>query len=178
MAEKKDITGVRYGRLTAICLEGRDKFGIGLWSCNCDCGKSITVRLCSLTSEATKSCGCLNKQTRAERAKTGALSRKHGLSRHPLYSSWSTMKSRCYNPNSTKYHLYGGRGIEICDRWKDSFVNFLEDMGERPNGCSLDRIDGNKGYSPENCKWSTYSDQNRNRRQYTRNRTGLFNEIA
>lgn len=176
MATKKDITGLRYGRLTALDLESRDKFGIGVWRCACDCGNEIRVRLCSLTANSTRSCGCLNSETRASRAKSGLLSKTHGLSKHYLYHTWSTMKARCYNPNSTKYHLYGGRGIAVCERWRHSFTNFLEDMGDRPEGHTLDRIDPDKEYSPDNCRWSTVSDQNKNRRSYTK-ATGLFNEV-
>lgn len=103
---------------------------------------------------------------------------KHGLYSHPLYCTWSTMKARCYNIKSAKYPLYGEKGIRVCERWRGSFALFLEDMGERPEGCTLDRIDNLKDYSPENCRWATYSDQNRNRRPYKRTKTGLFNEIS
>jgi hypothetical protein len=102
---------------------------------------------------------------------------KHGLSFHYLYSTWSTMKSRCYNPKVPKYYLYGGRGIFVCERWRESFYNFLEDMGDRPKGHTLNRIDNDGSYCKANCEWQTYSKQNSNRRKYKRNKTGLFNEI-
>ena len=85
-------------------------------------------------------------------------------SRHPLYSTWSNMKGRCYNPNRPVYKYYGGRGIKVCDRWKNSFKLFLKDMGERPEGCTLDRINNDGNYEPTNCKWSTTVEQNKNRR--------------
>ena len=87
----------------------------------------------------------------------------HGMSRTPTYSSWHGMKGRCNNENHHKYHLYGGRGISLCERWHD-FSNFLEDMGERPEVTTLDRIDSEKGYEPGNCRWATPTEQNRNKR--------------
>jgi len=99
-----------------------------------------------------------------ERAKT------HGLCRHYLYTTWATMKQRCINPKHVKYEHYGARGIKVCDRWLNSFPNFLEDMGDRPDGHSLSRLDNDGPYSKDNCEWQTYSDQNRNRRKYKRNK--------
>lgn len=88
----------------------------------------------------------------------------HGMRKHPMYSTWDGMKQRCSNSNTSQYTDYGGRGIKVCDRW-DNFANFLADMGERPEGMTLDRKDNNKGYNPENCKWSTRQEQNRNQRR-------------
>lgn len=167
MAARKDITGLKFGRLTALTLTKRDRFKIGVWKCRCECGNECEVRLCSLTAGSTKSCGCYNNEVRSERILRTQPSRTHGLSKHPLYQTWSTMKSRCYNENATKFKLYGARGIKVCDRWRESFENFLSDMGERPEGKTLDRVDCNGDYSPENCKWSSHSEQNLNRRHVT-----------
>jgi len=88
---------------------------------------------------------------------------KHGMSKHPLYETWKKMRFRCNNPNYHEYHLYGGRGIKVCQRW-DDFALFVKDMGERPEGKTLDRINNDLGYSPDNCRWATLSEQNVNRR--------------
>lgn len=93
----------------------------------------------------------------------------HGMSAHILYITWSQMKQRCNNPKRPKYPLYGGRGIKVCPEWECSFVQFLHDMGERPAGYTLGRIDNDKDYSKDNCEWQSYSDQNRNHRPYKRN---------
>jgi hypothetical protein len=93
----------------------------------------------------------------------------HGMSRSKIYNSWQSMKDRCYNENAVNYENYGGRGIRVCDRWVESFKNFYEDMGERPEGTTLDRINNEKDYTPENCQWSTWSIQLKNRRSYSTN---------
>lgn len=164
----KSIENEKFGRLTAKTMVGRDKFKIALWECVCDCGNSKVVRLGSLKSGLTRSCGCLNNEVRRSSFLNNTYAKTHGLTKHPLYRTWSTMRQRCSNPRQVKYYLYGAVGITVCDSWNESFVNFLNDMGERPEGHTLDRIDGTKGYFPENCKWSTPSEQNYNRRKYTR----------
>jgi hypothetical protein len=176
MAQAKDVTGLVFGRLTARNKEGKDKFGIALWKCRCECGNETVVRLCALSCGYTRSCGCLNNETRKVSMRGNTHAKVHSLSKHPLYPTWSTMKQRCINPNQGKYALYGGRGIKVCDEWMNSFPKFLEDMGERPEGCTLNRIDNDGNYCKDNCEWATHSDQNRNRRAYKRN-TGLFNEL-
>ena len=96
----------------------------------------------------------------------------HNMSRTRTYVSWQRMKQRCYNPNETKYKNWGGRGINVCERWLESFENFLDDMGRRPDGCSLDRIDNDGNYEPNNCKWSDRHEQNMNKRMQSNNKSG------
>lgn len=158
-------SGDRYNKLTIIKEVERYKPPVGKvkrqFECECDCGNKTIVRLTNLRTSTTKSCGCWKLNTTKI---IGKENTKHGLTRTRTYNSWQSMKYRCLNPNSRGYEHYGGRGITICDRWLNSFQNFLEDMGERPLGTSIDRIDVNGNYEPSNCKWSTHKQQNNNRR--------------
>ena len=150
MPPLKNEIGSKYNRLTVIGEAGRDKHGRAKWLCLCDCGTETTAVGNCLRSGHKRSCGCYRI--------------KHGLEKHPLYGTWSNMKQRCYNPNTPRYAHYGGRGITVCNEWRDSFPQFLSDMGERPEGTSLDRIDVNGDYTPDNCRWATKIEQNLNRR--------------
>lgn len=134
--------------------------------CKCDCGKEKVIDFNSIRTGKSKSCGCLNKETSAK------LHTKHGLAmlstgvRHPDYCIWMKMKSRCLNPNDKSYKNYGGRGIKVCESWQKSFTSFINDMGWRPNNkYSIERIDYNKDYCPENCKWVLKSEQSKNCRR-------------
>lgn len=134
--------------------------------CACDCGVKKEIDINSIKRGKSTSCGCFNR----EKAKKNAT--KHGKSmiktgvRHPDYCIWIKMKSRCLNPNDKSYSNYGGRGITVCERWKSSFENFISDMGWRPNkNYSIERIDYNKDYCPENCKWIHKSEQSKNNRR-------------
>lgn len=152
-----DISGNKYSRLTVISYAGvvnRKSH----WLCLCDCGNELPVRGDSLKDGNTQSCGCLKMDSATRH---GHNSSKTGPSR--TYTSWQSMIARCYNPRFAHYGRYGGRGIKICDRWRHSFNHFLEDMGERPDGHTLDRKDSTKGYSPNNCRWATPLEQSRNR---------------
>ncbi len=129
----------------------------------CHCGQIMRVNIADLKSGRVKSCGCVGV------LKIKKLNLTHGSSKTPEYEIWKTMRSRCNNPNSDVYKYYGGRGIRVCKRW-DSFKNFIGDMGPKPEGKSLDRIDNAKDYCPDNCRWATRTEQTQNRRNSLRYR--------
>lgn len=144
------------------------------WDCLCDCGNVITVRYAALTSGNTKSCGCIKKGL----SKPGNI--KHGYREHKMWGVYYAMIRRCTDSRDSNYDSYGGRGITVCERWscdpKIGFPNFLEDMGDRPEGFNLDRINPDEGYYPENCRWvdkSTSSYNTRKKSSNTSGRTGV-----
>ena len=154
-----DLTGEKFGRLTVIQYAGRDKTGkMRMWECRCNCGKVVKVKDCNLKQGFTKSCGCLADEIR----KRG----KHYASDTRLYSIWTGMKTRCYNPNCKSYKDYGSRGIILCSEWKDNFEAFYKwSLSNRySDELTIDRINPNGNYEPSNCRWVEKSYQNRNKK--------------
>ena len=154
MAKLVDLTGHRYFRLTVIeRIEGAKH--PSTWRCICDCGREKIAIGNSMRRGLTKSCGCLH----YENGYTG--NRRHGLWKSPTYVSWQNMRARCLNKNNPNYPYYGALGISVCARW-DSFEIFLQDMGDRPKGTTLDRKDNSLGYAPDNCRWANGLEQRMN----------------
>ncbi len=161
--KKLSIIGEKFGKLLVVSevsertIQGKVKF-----NCICDCGNKIQAIGSKLKNGWTKSCSCLQK----EKARLSTPPNKtHGLSRTPIYNAYYTMISRCYKETNNSYVHYGGRGIIVCDRWLNSFENFLLDMGEKPSSDhSVDRINVDGNYEPSNCKWSTTIEQENNKR--------------
>ena len=169
MAKFNDLTGKRFGRL--IVVERAENYispqgqARKRWLCKCDCGNMVIVPARSLINDASKSCGCLQKEI-AKNTFT-----RHGKRGSRLYIIWSSMKTRCYNGKSRAYKWYGGRGIKICDEWLNDFQAFYD--WAMANGykddLTIDRIDVNGNYEPSNCRWITISEQQKNKRQKEKN---------
>lgn len=164
----RNLTGQQFGRLVAQWPAGIVPDRRTLWLCLCECGQTALVRDNNLITGNTKTCGCSYKNPTDPR-KAPTLRIIHGHARYKnwslTYKSWACMLQRCTNPNEIGYHRYGGRGITVYEPWAN-FVNFLADMGERPVGTTIDRINPDGNYEPGNCRWATPKEQRLNQRVY------------
>lgn len=152
----KNLIGKKFNMLTVL---SKDKPGYYL--CKCDCGNIKSIKTYNFTSGVTKSCGCYHKMY------VGKMATKHGLSKHLLYKTWHNMRGRCKNKKASKYELYGGKGIKVCNEWDNSFISFYEWSLNNgwEKGLTIERLDSNKNYEPSNCIWATYKTQNNNTSQ-------------
>lgn len=158
MRKRIDCLGMTFGYWCVESPAQSSPQGLSMWNCICKCGTTKILAGCLLSSGKTKSCGC----ERANLIRDAAIT--HGKTRTREFETWSRIKYRCHNSKSKDFLNYGGRGIYVCNEWLTSFENFLNDMGVRPEGMSIERKDNNKGYSKENCIWATTKDQNKNKR--------------
>lgn len=154
---KIEMVGKKYNMLTVL-LDVGYSHGQQSYLCECDCGNKKVITGQRIRNEETKSCGCLSKNL------TKVRNRKHGKTGTAIYRTWSNIKNRCRNTNHRNYKDYGGRGVDMCDAWFNSFEQFYKDVGDIPEGMSLDRINNDKGYFKENCRWATKAEQSKNRR--------------
>ena len=162
MREFKNLENERFGRLLVVSVAPRGKFNEIRWNCKCECGRESVVSASSLRNGTTKSCGCL----KSELLKSNKTIKnfRHGGTNTSEYSSWTSMRDRCKNPKNVGWKSHGGRGIKVCSRWND-FKNFLQDMGKKPDGFWIDRINNNGHYVPSNCQWVSPSENLKNTRR-------------
>lgn len=169
MGKRQNLTGQKYGKLTAIEEVGKSQKGSYLWRWQCDCGGELISIGAVVKNGNTSSCGCIKRETLIKRNTT------HNMSKHPAYSNWKDMFKRCYNPNNKRYEDYHSRGIGV-DPHFEHFPNFLAEIGEKPdtvNTWSVGRIDNNKSYEPGNVRWETLTEQARNHSMQKNNTSGI-----
>jgi hypothetical protein len=167
----RNLEGQKFGRLVAMEPHGSNKHGAITWRCDCECGNSKVVVGFQLTNGKTKSCGCLREDVARN------MNASHGMSKTPTYRAWTNMISRCYNEKVRSFAIYGALGVRVCDDWLESFESFYADMGSKPAGKSLDRIDSDGDYKRENCRWATASQQAANRGRPVNNTSGEKNVV-
>ncbi len=159
MPEFKDLTGKKFDKITIITQAGRCRSGKTLWLGECACGDRNTYRTGNLMAEQATQC------RKCQNTTHGHTKRKETVGTSRTYRTWDSMRARCYKPDQVSYRYYGALGVTVCERWRDSFENFLADMGERPEGHTLDRVDPNGNYESSNCRWATGSEQYKNKRK-------------
>jgi len=164
MSKMLDLINKKFGRWIVLSRASSDSVGNAQWMCRCECGTEATVRGDHLRHGHSVSCGCYRREW-SDVNKT-----QHGQRRRDdtttEYNIWTSMKARCFNPRSQAFKYYGGRGITMCDEWRDDFKAFFDYVGQRPHGLSIDRIDNDKGYFPGNIRWATPLQQSHNSRRY------------